>query len=92
MAKYDISFSPRSAIEDAMLGWGSENIHDNKLFSCLGCYACSLRCPTDVDFPAFVRGVRSLAFGAGEQGCPAHGGFLHSVARLMSRSPYKQER
>jgi heterodisulfide reductase subunit D len=92
VAKYDLSYSPRSAIEDTMLGWGSEGIHDNKLFSCLGCYACSLRCPTDVDFPAFVRGVRSLAFDAGEHGCPAHGGFLHSVTRLMSRSPYAQKR
>jgi heterodisulfide reductase subunit D len=92
VAKYDPSYSPRSAIEDAMLGWGSGNIHDNKLFSCLGCYACSLRCPTDVDFPAFVRSIRSLAFDAGEHGCPAHGGFLHSVTRLMSRSPYKQKR
>jgi heterodisulfide reductase subunit D len=92
VAKYDLSYSPRSAIEDTMLGGGSEGIHDNKLFSCLGCYACSLRCPTDVDFPAFVRGVRSLAFDAGEHGCPAHGGFLHSVTRLMARSPYKQKR
>jgi heterodisulfide reductase subunit D len=92
VAKYDLSYSPRSAIEDTMLGWRNEGIHDNKLFSCLGCYACSLRCPTDVDFPAFVRGVRSLAFDAGEHGCPAHGGFLHSVTRLMARSPYKQKR
>ncbi|MCD6391125.1 MAG: hydrogenase iron-sulfur subunit [Dehalococcoidia bacterium] len=92
VAKYDSSCSPRSVIEDVALGLERESTRDKKLFSCLGCYACSLRCPTDVDFPAFVQRVRALAFGADEHGCPAHGGFLHSVTRLMARSPYKQKR
>jgi heterodisulfide reductase subunit D len=92
VAKYDPSYSPRSVIENAMVGLGSENTHDKKLFSCLGCYACSLRCPSDVDYPALMQRMRSLAFDGGEQGCPAHGGFLHSVTRLMARSPYKQRR
>ena len=92
VAKYDSSYFPRSVIEDVALGLERESTRDKKLFSCLGCYACSLRCPTDVDFPAFVQRVRALAFGADEHGCPAHGGFLHSVTRLMARSPYKQKR
>ena len=92
VAKYDPSYSPRTVIENAVLGLGDESTHDKKLFSCLGCYACSLRCPSDVDFPAFMRKLRSLAFVSGECGCPAHGGFLQSVARLMARSPYKQKR
>jgi coenzyme F420-reducing hydrogenase delta subunit/NAD-dependent dihydropyrimidine dehydrogenase PreA subunit len=92
VAKYDPSYSPRTLIENAVLGLGDESTHDKKLFSCLGCYACSLRCPSDVDYPAFMRKLRSLAFASGECGCPAHGGFLHSITRLMSRSPYKQNR
>lgn len=92
VARYDPSYSPRSVIENAALGLASENIHDRKLFSCLGCYACSLRCPSDVDYPAFMRRTREMAFRSHEYGCPAHGGFLHSVTRLMSRSPHKQER
>ena len=92
VARYDPSYSPRSMIENAALGLGSENIHDKKLFSCLACYACSLRCPSDVDYPAFMRRTREMAFRSGEYGCPAHGGLLHSVTRLMSGSPYKQKR
>lgn len=92
VTKYDPSYSPRSVIENAALGLSDESTHDKKLFSCLGCYACSLRCPSDVDYPAFMRRLRSLAFVSGEYGCPAHGGFLHSVTRLMSRSPYQQKR
>ena len=92
VARYDPYYSPRTMIEKAVVGLGNEVIHDKKLFSCLGCYACSLRCPGDVDYPAFTQKLRSLAFDAGEQGDPAHGGFLHSVMRLMARSPYKQKR
>jgi len=92
VAKYDPAYSPRTVIENAALGLEGEGIRDKKLFSCLGCYSCSLKCPGDVDYPAFVRRLRSLAFDGGESGCPAHGGFLQSLARLMSRSPYKQER
>ena len=92
VARYDPSYSPRSVIENAALELRSENIHDKKLFSCLGCYACSLQCPSDVDYPTFMQRMRAMAFESGEYGCPAHGGFLHSVTRLMSRSPYKQKR
>lgn len=92
VTKYDPSYSPRTVIENAALRLGDESTRDKKLFSCLGCYACSLRCPSDVDYPDFMRKLRSLAFVSGECGCPAHGGFLHSVTRLMARSPYKQKR
>ncbi len=92
MAKYDPFYSPRSVIENAALRLEAESTHDKKLFSCLGCYACSLRCPSGVDYPNFMRKLRSVAFENGEYGCPAHGGFLHSVVRLMSKSPYKQRR
>jgi len=92
VARYDPSYSPRAIIENAALGLISENTEDKKLFSCLSCYACSLRCPSDVDFPAFMRRMRAMAFDSGEHGCPAHGGLLHSLTRLMARSPYKQNR
>ncbi len=92
VARYDPSYSPRAVIENAALGLSNENTHDKSLFSCLTCYACSLRCPSEVDYPAFMRTARATAFDSGEHGCPAHGGFLHSVVRLMSRSPYQQSR
>jgi len=92
VSQYDPSYFPRTLIEDALLGSETGFIQDKKLFSCLGCYACSLRCPSNVDYPALIQKMRALAFEAGERGDQAHGGFLHSVTRLMARSPYKQDR
>ena len=92
VAKYDSSYSPRTFLENAMIGHKEASVEDKKLFSCLGCYACSLRCPAEVDYPTLMQKMRALAFDIGEQGDLAHGGFLHSTTRLMARSPYKQKR
>jgi len=92
IAEHDPAYSPFRMVGKALVGLEDEIIHDKKLFSCLSCYACSLRCPGDVDYPAFIQKTRLLASDAGEQGDLAHGGFLHSVTRLMARSPYKQKR
>jgi len=92
VTEHDPAYSPFMMVEKALVGFGDEIVHDKKLYSCLSCYACSLRCPGGVDYPAFVQKVRSVAFDAGEQGDLAHGGFLHSMTRLIARSPYKQKR
>ncbi|HEU65969.1 MAG TPA: 4Fe-4S dicluster domain-containing protein, partial [Chloroflexi bacterium] len=59
VAKYDTSFSPRRMIENALLGFEKELVLDKELFSCLTCYTCQQKCPSDVDFPVFVRQARS---------------------------------
>jgi Fe-S oxidoreductase len=79
-------------VEDALLGFGEGIIHDRELFSCLTCYACSLKCPSDVDFPLFMQKMRTIAANAGEYGQPAHSNALHSLMRLMSDSSIKQSR
>ncbi len=92
ISRYDPQYSPRVMIEDALFGFEEELIHNHKLFSCLTCYACQLKCPSDVDYPLFIRKTRELAAAAGEHGDYAHSGTLQSLVGLMARSSIKQRR
>ena len=92
IARYDPAFSPRAIIEDALLGFGDELMFNKELFSCLTCYTCQQECPSDVDFPIFVRKARSIAQDNGQHGICAHSGQLQSLARLMTSPTIKQKR
>lgn len=50
---------------------------------CLTCSACEVRCPQEVRFVAFVRGVRELIPPVARWPCP-HGQVLQSAARMMA--------
>jgi len=92
VARYDSGFSPRMMIEHALLGFEDEVVLNQKLFSCLTCYTCQQECPSDVDFPVFVREARSMAQDNGQYGICAHSGQLQSLARLMTSPAIKQNR
>jgi len=92
VARYDSAFSPRQMIEYALLGFGDELLLDRELFSCLTCYTCQQKCPSDIDFPVFVRKARSMAQDNGQHGVCAHSGQLQSLARLMTSPTIKQKR
>lgn len=92
VARYDSAFSPRQMIEYALLGFGDELLFDRELFSCLTCYTCQQKCPSDIDFPVFVRKARSMAQDNGQHGVCAHSGQLQSLARLMTSPTIKQKR
>jgi heterodisulfide reductase subunit D len=92
IARYDPNFSPRMLIENALLGFEDELVFNQKLFSCLTCYTCQQECPSDVDFPVFIRKARSIAQDNGQRGICAHSGQLQSLARLMASPTIKQKR
>lgn len=92
VARYDQSFSPRQMIENALLGFGDELLFDKELFSCLTCYTCQQKCPSDIDFPVFVQKARSLAQDNGQRGVCAHSGQLQSLQRLMASAAIRQNR
>jgi len=92
VARYDPAFSPRQIIENALLGFGDEIVFNKELFSCLTCYTCQQECPSDIDFPVFVRKARSIAQDNGQHGVCAHSGQLQSLARLMTSPVIKQKR
>lgn len=92
VAKYDPAYSPRGIIEHALLGFADELVLNKELFSCLTCYTCQQECPSDVDFPVFVRKARSIAQDKGQHGVCAHSGQLQAVQRLMTSPVIKQKR
>ncbi|MFP3899052.1 MAG: (Fe-S)-binding protein [Dehalococcoidia bacterium] len=92
VAKYDPGFSPRMIIENALLGFENELVFNKELFSCLTCYTCQLECPSDVDFPIFVRKARNIAQDNGQHGICAHAGQLQTLARLMTSPSIRQKR
>ena len=79
-------------MENALLGFEDDITYNHDLYSCLTCYACSAKCPGDVDFPVFIRKARSLAANVGQHGDCAHSGILQSLARLMAHSHLDQNR
>jgi len=92
VTRYDSAFSPRQMIEDSLLGFGDELLLNRELFSCLTCYACQQKCPSDIDFPLFVQKARSMAQDNGQHGVCAHSGQLQSLQRLMTSPVIKQKR
>ncbi len=86
------AYSPRVMVEDGLLGFEDNLIHNRELFSCLTCYACSPKCPSDVDFPLFMQKVRALAANAGESGDCAHSGTIQCLMRLMANPAINQRR
>ncbi|WP_028578806.1 hydrogenase iron-sulfur subunit [Desulfogranum japonicum] len=59
------------------------NVQEN-VWSCLTCGLCYERCPSAVNFPAFIKELRYLYQKNTIQGNEAHGGFLHSLMRSMA--------
>ncbi|MGD9876241.1 hydrogenase iron-sulfur subunit [Desulfococcus sp.] len=54
------------------------------VWACLTCGLCHERCPSDVDFPEFIRDVRSWIHARQGDENQAHGGFFQSLMRTMT--------
>ena len=92
ISRYNPAYSPRVMVENALLGFEDELIYNRELFSCLTCYTCQQRCPSDVDYPMFIQKMRVIAQNKEQHGICAHSGQLHSLARLMANPNIKQKR
>lgn len=75
-------YSPDRVVERALIGLPVRP--DLHVWSCLTCGRCKEVCTYGVDYPAFIRQVRSIARDEREQGICAHGE-LFSVMRLLAR-------
>lgn len=92
VSRYNPAYSPRVMLENALFGFQDDLTYNHDLFSCLTCYACSSKCPGDVDYPLFIQKARALALDAGQHGDCAHSGTVQSLARLMSNPGVSQNR
>ena len=92
ISRREPAYSPRLTVERAMWGEGEELLTDALLWSCLTCQHCSERCPSDVYYAEFIRDLRALARGAGEQGLCSHGEAIQTWMRMMASPDLKQNR
>ncbi len=77
-------FSPR-AIASAVITGGihAPGVQENA-WSCLTCGLCYDRCPSAVNFPAFIKDLRHIYRQTELPGQEVHGGFFHSLMRSMT--------
>jgi Fe-S oxidoreductase len=85
-------FSPR-AIASAVITGGihAPGVQENA-WSCLTCGLCYDRCPSAVNFPAFIKDLRHLYRQTALPGHEVHGGFFHSLMRSMTSTAITPKR
>lgn len=92
ISRREYAYSPRFTVERALWGEGDELLADVLLWSCLACQQCSTRCPSGVHYVEFIRDLRALARGAGEEGLCTHGEAIQTWMRMMTSPELKQNR
>jgi len=90
ISRREPTYSPRRTVERAI--WGEDLLADVLLWSCLTCQQCNERCPSAVDYVAFIRDLRALARGEGHEGLCSHGEAIQTWMRMMTSSELKQNR
>jgi len=66
IARVDKSFSPVFNIAQTIRGYDQEIQRNGAIWACMICEACSNACPSDVDYPRLVLGMRAEAFQSGD--------------------------
>ena len=91
VARYNPDFNPRLIVQRNM-EQRDRNFQDETIWSCLNCYMCLERCNYRVEFPEFIRILRTEALNKGTQAKCSHGGALQSMMHLMTGENLHQER
>ncbi len=92
VTRLDPSYSPRLAVEKALLGLEDAVLTDKGLWSCLTCYLCRQRCPLDIEYDELIRTCRAKAASIGIAGNCSHEGVLFSLSRIMANPEARQNR
>ncbi|MCL2288383.1 MAG: 4Fe-4S dicluster domain-containing protein [Candidatus Bathyarchaeota archaeon] len=61
IARYNGSYRPRTFIHMAVLGLKDRVLKDDALWLCAACFACSDRCPQNIEVASVIRVFRNLA-------------------------------
>ena|GEM_PF-141479 len=83
-------YSPRSVVQHALLD-GRDPVL-GEIWRCLTCGTCRVRCPSDVDYPEFIRSMRETALERHLLPQHTHGGVIREMMRIMSKYPARQKR
>lgn len=91
VARYNPDFNPRLIVQRNM-EHRNRNYSDETIWSCLNCYMCLERCNYHVEFPEFIRILRTETLIRGSRAQCSHGGALQTVMHLMTGEKVKQRR
>jgi len=92
ISRVNDAYSPRRTVERFLLGFGGSMLSGADLWTCLTCYTCTERCPSDVRYPEFVRACRRVASEEVMEELCAHRGIPMTLSRIMTHPNIKQER
>ncbi|MFQ6617676.1 MAG: (Fe-S)-binding protein [Fidelibacterota bacterium] len=92
VSKFNSSYSPRKFVTETLLGYYELSKGDGKLWECLTCQLCNLRCPSDVKYIDFIKQLRTYSHLNGAGAVCAHGGAFQSIMRFHSLQEVKQNR
>ena len=92
ISKVNDGYSPRRTVERFLLGFGGKVLSSEDLWTCLTCFTCAERCPSDVRYPEFVRACRRVASEEVMEELCAHRGIPMALSRIMTHPNIKQER
>ena len=90
VSRYDPEYSPRLTVERALLMKESSVLCDKELWSCLTCGTCNQRCPSKVDYTAFVRAARAQAREMGETGVCTHTEKIAAILELQTLATHRK--
>lgn len=85
-------FSPRAIASALITGTIHQAEIQENIWSCLTCGICYERCPSAVNFPAFIKEMRHIYRQAALPDQEAHGGFFHSLTRSMASPAIETKR
>ncbi len=92
VSRYSPTYSPRVMVENALLFEEGETLCDQELWSCLTCGTCNLRCPSTVDYTAFMAALREKARALGQGGTCTHADTMTALGALQMREGFRKPR
>ena len=92
ISRLNDAYSPRRVVERFLLGFEEKVLSGPDLWTCLTCFLCTERCPSDVRFPEFVRTCRRLASPEVMEELCAHRGIPMALSRITTNPKIRQYR
>ncbi len=86
MSALDSGFSPRRIVERSIMGSLESLVKSDALWKCWTCGHCSEACHLEVNFPLFMRDLRTRALSSGMIPEFPHHGIIQSSQSIMARS------
>jgi heterodisulfide reductase subunit D len=89
--RFDPQFSPRLIVQKALSNGGG-GYDDARIWSCVGCNMCTVRCNYNVSYVELIRHLRAQSRENGTELVYSHGGVTESVMHMMGRDDIRQDR